>query len=67
MARSQLKGDGLYSEEMDRRPSSALMPPVMTALEQWAALAKETHDALRGAGFPEATATDITVGLLRQG
>lgn len=51
---------------MDHR-LPALRPPVMTALEQMAAMAKETHDAFVAAGFSERVATDLTVGLLKAG
>ena len=49
---------------MDHRLS---VPPVITALQQMALMAKETHDAFLAAGFDRKTATDLTVGLLKRG
>ncbi|WIC89129.1 hypothetical protein SEA_OTTAWA_83 [Arthrobacter phage Ottawa] len=51
---------------MDHR-SSVSATPLITPLQQMAALAKETHDAFLGAGFDRKTATDLTVGLLKRG
>jgi hypothetical protein len=52
---------------MKAMDSSLSHAPTITPLRQWALMVKETHDALKEAGFEDRTATDITIGICKRG